>query len=215
MESFNFATQNSPLWNVQIYEQGELISIDVIEETEVQPITQHFERKGYDVRSEPTWKPVVLHGLPPPSEIADAQQATIREAIGILETRIRNTKAFTKPSDVKHFCQLQIAQEKDEHFCCMFMDSQHRLIAFERLFKGTIDGASVYPRVVVRRALELNAAAVILTHNHPSGVPEPSTADIKITQRLKEALGLIDVRVLDHIIAGTSGTSSMAESGLL
>jgi DNA repair protein RadC len=97
----------------------------------------------------------------------------------------------------------------------MFLDSQHRLIAFERLFRGTIDGASVYPRVVVRRALELNAAAVIFTHNHPSGVPEPSTADINITKRLKDALGLIDVRVLDHIIAGTDGTSSMAESGLL
>ena len=80
---------------------------------------------------------------------------------------------------------------------------------------GTIDGASVYPRVVVRRSLELNAAAVIFTHNHPSGIPEPSTADIKITTRLKEALALIDVRVLDHVIAGTSGTSSMAESGLL
>ena len=203
------------LWNVQVYDQGELISIDVIEETEVQPMTQHFERKGYDVRSEPAWKPVVLDRLSPTPEIADSQQATIREAIGILESRLRATKAFTKPSDVKHFCQLQIAQEKDEHFCCMFMDSQHRLIAFERLFRGTIDAASVYPRVVVRRALELNAAAVIFTHNHPSGIPEPSTADIKITQRLKEALGLIDVRVLDHVVVGLDGTSSMAESGLL
>ena len=203
------------LWNVQIYDQGELISIDVIEETEVQPMTQHFERKGYDVRSEPAWKPVAPHGLPPPSEIANLQQATIREAIGILETRIRNTKAFTSPSDVKQFCQLQIAQEKDEHFCCMFMDSQHRLIAFEGLFRGTVDGASVYPRVVVRRALELNAAALILTHNHPSGLPDPSTADIKITQRLKDALALVDVRVLDHVIVGTDGTSSMAEAGLL
>ena len=203
------------LWNVQIYDQGELISSDVIEETEIRPMTQHFERKGYDVRSEPAWKRVAPPGLPSPSGAVDAQQATIREAIGILETRIRNTKVFTSPSDVKQFCQLQIAQEKDEHFCSMFLDSQHRLIAFERLFRGTIDGASVYPRVVVRRALELNAAAVIFTHNHPSGVPEPSTADINITKRLKDALGLIDVRVLDHIIAGTDGTSSMAESGLL
>jgi DNA repair protein RadC len=203
------------LWNVQIYDQGELISIDVIEETEVQPMTQHFESNGYDVRSEPAWRPVIPHGFPALSEVANAQQATIREAIGILETRIRNTTAFTTPSDVKQFCQLQIAQEKDEHFCCMFMDSQHRLIAFERLFRGTVDSASVYPRVVVRRALELNAAALILTHNHPSGLPEPSTADIKITQRLKDALGLIDVRVLDHIIVGTDGTNSMAEAGLL
>ena len=215
MESFNSGTQNSPLWNVQIYDQGELISIDVIEETEVQPMTQHFERSGYDVRSEPAWEPIAPHGLPSPLGTADAQQATIREAIDILETRIRNTRGFTKPSDVKQFCQLQFAQEKDEHFCCMFRDSQQRLIAFERLFRGTIDAASVYPRVVVRRALELNTAAVIFTHNHPSGLPEPSTADIKVTTRLKEALALIDVRVLDHIIAGTSGTSSMAKSGLL
>ncbi len=124
------------------------------------------------------------------------QKATIREAIGILESRLRKTKAFSSPSDVKQFCQLHIADEKDEHFCCMFLDSQHRLIAFERLFRGTVDGASVYPRVVVRRALELNAAAVIFTHNHPSGLPEPSNADIKITQRLKDALALVDVRVL-------------------
>ena len=102
-------------------------------------------------------------GSPPAFEFADSQQATIREAIGILETRLRNTKAFTSPSDVKHFCQIQIAQEKDEHFCCLFLDSQHRLIAFERLFRGTVDGASVYPRVVVRRSLELNAAALILS----------------------------------------------------
>ena len=143
------------------------------------------------------------------------QKATIQEAIGILESRLRTTKAFTSPSDVKQFCQLHIAGEKDEHFCCMFLDSQHRLITFEKLFRGTVDGASVYPRVVVRRSLELNAAAVIFTHNHPSGLPEPSTADRKITQRLKEALGLVDVRVLDHVIVGTEGTSSMAEAGLL
>jgi DNA repair protein RadC len=149
------------------------------------------------------------------SRSAESQQATIREAIGILESKLRTTKAFTSPSDVKHYCQLHIAQEKDEHFCCMFLDSQHRLIAFERLFRGTVDGASVYPRVVVRRALELNAAALILTHNHPSGLPEPSTADTRITQRLKEALALVDVRVLDHVIVGTDGTSSMAEAGLL
>ena len=149
------------------------------------------------------------------SGLGESQQATIREAIGILESRLRTNKAFTNPSDVKQFCQLHIAVEMDEFFCCMFLDSQHRLIAFERLFRGTVDGASVYPRVVVRRALALNAAALILTHNHPSGLPEPSTADTKITQRLKEALVLVDVRVLDHVIVGTEGTSSMAEAGLL
>ena len=151
----------------------------------------------------------------PYTELTSIQQATIQEAIGILESRLQASKAFTCPSEVKQFCQLQIAHEKDEHFCCMFLDNQHRLIGFERLFRGTIDGANVYPRVVVRRALELNAAALILTHNHPSGLPKPSTADIKITQRLKEALGLVDVRVLDHVVVGTEGTTSMAEAGLL
>ena len=91
-------------------------------------------------------------GTAPYEEFTSNQQATIQEAIGILESRLRTTKAFTSPADVKQFCQLQIAQEKDEHFCCMFMDSQHRLIAFERLFSGTVDGASVHPRVVVRSA---------------------------------------------------------------
>jgi len=154
-------------------------------------------------------------GTAPCAEFTSNQQATIQEAIGILESRLRTTKAFTSPSDVKQFCQLQIAQEKDEHFCCMFMDSQHRLIAFERLFSGTIDGASVHPRVVVRRALELNAAAVIFTHNHPSGVTTPSQSDIAITKRLKEALAIVDVRVLDHIVVGLEGCASLAEEGLL
>ena len=147
---------------ISVYDQGDLISSDIIEETEVQPMTQHFESKGYEVRSELAWKPVIPDKPSPISGFADTQQATIREAIGILESRLRTTKAFTSPSDVKQFCQLHIAGEKDEYFCCMFLDSQHRLIAFEKLFRGTVDGASVYPRVVVRRALELNAAALIL-----------------------------------------------------
>ena len=204
-----------PMWNVQLYSQGDFISSEIIEEAEVQSMTQHFERKGYEVRSEPAWKPVTPDSSQAKLAHAESQQATIQEAIGILESRLRKTKAFTKPDDVKQFCQLHIAAEKDEHFCCMFLDTQHRLIAFERLFRGTIDGASVYPRVVVRRALELNAAALILAHNHPSGLPEPSSADTRITQRLKDALALVDVRVLDHVIVGTEGTSSMAESGLL
>jgi DNA repair protein RadC len=162
-----------------------------------------------------THETFIPHSSPSKLAFSDSEHATINEAIGILESRLRTTKAFTSPSDVKQFCQLHIAGEKDEHFCCMFLDSQHRLIAFEKLFRGTVDGASVYPRVVVRRSLELNAAALILTHNHPSGLPEPSTADTRITQRLKEALALVDVRVLDHVIVGTDGTSSMAEAGLL
>lgn len=151
----------------------------------------------------------------PASSISESQQSTIREAISILESLLRKNEAFTSSDAVRQFCQLQFADRRDEHFGCMFLDNQHRLIAFEELFRGTIDGAAVYPRIVVRRALELNAAAVIFTHNHPSGLPEPSSADISITQKLKNSLNLIDVRTLDHIVVGREGTVSMAERGSL
>ena len=97
----------------------------------------------------------------------------------------------------------------------LFLDSRHRVLAFEELFRGTIDGASVHPREVVRRALQHNAAAVIFSHNHPSGVAEPSQADQRITLRLREALGLVDVRVLDHLIVGDGDCCSLAQRGLL
>jgi len=100
-----------------------------------------------------------------------------------------------------------------EVFACLFLDNKHRLIAFEKLFQGTIDAAAVYPREVVRRAMEHNAAAVILAHNHPSGVAEPSQADHAITRRLVEALGLVEVRVLDHLVIGDGGWVSLASRG--
>lgn len=149
------------------------------------------------------------------SGFTSTQRTTIREAIGILESRLRTTETFTKPIAVKQFCQLHVAAEKDEYFCCLFLNAQHQLLAFERLFRGTVDGASVHPRIVVRRALELNAAAVVFTHNHPSGATKPSKEDVSITKRLKESLGLIDVRVLDHIVVGSTGSTSMTEEGLL
>lgn len=145
----------------------------------------------------------------------EKEQATIQEALMILESRIRDSDVYSNPSNVKAFCRLQIAHELDEYFACMFLDNQHRLIAFERMFRGTVDGAAVYPRVVLRRALEHNAAAVIFTHNHPSGIAEPSDADMRITTRLKDVLAHVDVRVLDHIIVGTEGVYSMAERGRL
>ncbi len=102
-----------------------------------------------------------------------------------------------------------------EVFGALFLDNKHRLIAFEELFRGTIDGASVYPREVVKRSLELSAVAVMFVHNHPSGDPEPSLADRRITERLQAALGLVDIRVLDHIVVGTEGCVSMAQRGML
>ena len=149
------------------------------------------------------------------SPLTKAQAATVRRAINLLESQLRHSEAFTNPDAVMQYCRLQVALERDEHFCCLFLNSQHRLIAFERLFRGTVDGASVYPRVVVRRCLELNASAVIFAHNHPSGIAEPSRDDLAITRRLKEALALVDVRTLDHIVVATGGTTSMAKQGML
>ena len=102
-----------------------------------------------------------------------------------------------------------------EQFCALFLDSQHRLIEFAELFRGTLDSASVYPREVAKEALHHNAAAVIFAHNHPSGIAEPSMADRKITKRLQEALGLFEIRVLDHIVVGSPGMVSFAEEGLI
>jgi DNA repair protein RadC len=100
-------------------------------------------------------------------------------------------------------------------FCCLYLDNRHRLTGFDELFRGTIDGASVHPREVVREALEHRAAAVILAHNHPSGVAEPSQADELITQRLRDALALVDIRLLDHVIVGDGACISLAEQGLI
>ena len=102
-----------------------------------------------------------------------------------------------------------------ELFCCLYLDNRHRILAFVELFRGTIDGTSVYPREVVKEALAVNAAAVILAHNHPSGVAEPSQADERITRRLRSALELVDIRLLDHLIIGAGRATSMASRGLL
>lgn len=110
---------------------------------------------------------------------------------------------------------LEIASLEHEVFYCIFLDNQHRVLKAECCFQGTIDGANVYPREMVKRALQLNAAALILAHNHPSGITEPSTADQAITRRLIDALSLVDVRVLDHFIIGGTACYSFAEAGLL
>jgi len=119
---------------------------------------------------------------------------------------------LTNVNTVNNFVQTAIGCEDSECFGVLFLDNKHRLIEFEILFRGTIDSSSVHPREVVKQALKYNAAAVILCHNHPSGATEPSHSDIMITNKLKGALGLIDIRVLDHIIAG-EGCTSMAELG--
>lgn len=141
-------------------------------------------------------------------------QCIIR-AMQILEQRLQKTELFKakSPADVKHFCSLKLALKEHEVFGILFLNSQHRLIKFDEMFRGTIDGATVYTREVVKEALAVNAAAVILTHNHPSGNPTPSEADRRVTSKLKSALSLFDIRVLDHVIVGGVQTYSMAENG--
>lgn len=119
------------------------------------------------------------------------------------------------PADTEAFLLARLRDLPHELFCCIYLDNRHRILAFEELFRGTIDGTSVYPREVVKQALGFNAAAVILAHNHPSGVAEPSQADERITRRIKSALELVDIRLLDHLVVGDGVTTSLASRGLL
>ena len=128
---------------------------------------------------------------------------------------MQSGSALSGPTETRQFLRAQLRDRPYEVFCCVYLDNRHRVIAFEELFRGTIDGAAVHPREVVRQALAHNAAALILAHNHPSGVAEPSRADELITLRLRDALALIDIRVLDHLIVAGSETLSLAERGLI
>jgi len=140
----------------------------------------------------------------------------IARAILILESRMRpRGETLCNPDAVRSYLRLRLTTHMAEVFAVLFMDNRHRLIEYREMFFGTIDGASVHPREVVRAALELNAAAVTFAHNHPSGVAEPSQSDLRITERLKDSLALIDVRVLDHMIVGETSVTSMAERGLI
>jgi len=139
----------------------------------------------------------------------------INQAKSIIADKLISGNAFTSPDAVKDFCLLEIGHLEHEVFAVMFLNQRHQMIAFTEMFRGTIDGASVYPREVAKAALAQNAAAVIFSHNHPSGVTEPSMADERITRRLIDALGLFDIRVLDHIVVGKNAATSFAERGLL
>lgn len=119
------------------------------------------------------------------------------------------------PADTEAFLKSRMCHLDHEVFCCVFLDNRHRVLRFDELFRGTIDGTSVYPREVVKEALATNAAAIILAHNHPSGVAEPSEADQCITRRLKAALELVDIRLLDHLIIGDGCATSLAARGML
>jgi DNA repair protein RadC len=138
----------------------------------------------------------------------------LASAANILEEKFTQTPTFSSAADTKSFLQFKMAALEHETFCIMHLNSQHHLIEFEELFRGTINAAAVYPREVVKSVLAHNASAVILVHNHPSGIPEPSESDKTLTRSLKAALALIDVPVLDHVVVGKDCVS-FAERGLL
>jgi len=145
---------------------------------------------------------------------AAANAEILDAAAAIIVARTRGAM-LSSPQDAARLCQSMCAGYDNERFGVVWLDSRHRVIHAETLFSGTIDGATVYPRVVVKRALEVNAAAVILTHNHPSGVAEPSEADRTITLKLSKALALVEIRLLDHLVVTGDACVSLAERGWL
>jgi DNA repair protein RadC len=142
-------------------------------------------------------------------------QAVLEMARRHLSSELQQGDLLSSPDLVRKYLSAHLRHRHQEVFAVLFLDSQNQLLAYDELFFGTIDGASVYPREVVKKALARNAAAVILAHNHPSGVAEPSQADKRITERLKAALELVDIRVLDHMVVGNKEVVSFAERGLI
>lgn len=141
-------------------------------------------------------------------------QEVIDKAIGVINKRFERGETLTNPAETMRYVKILTGWKEHEVFGVLMLDNRNRAIKWREMFKGTIDGASVYPREVVKQALADNAAAVILAHNHPSGIAEPSQADIQITERLKKALALVDIRVLDHIIVGED-VMCFSERGLI
>ncbi len=145
-----------------------------------------------------------------PSVLNDSEKESVIElATRVLAATHRPGRVLCGPQETQDFLRLKLARRRNEVFGCLFLDTRLRIIAIKNLFEGTIDGASVYPRVAVQQAMEMNVAAVVFYHNHPSGVGEPSHADEAITRRLTEALSLVDARVLDHIVLATGESVSL------
>jgi DNA repair protein RadC len=142
-------------------------------------------------------------------------QAVMEMSRRHMAEQLTREHVFSSVNQVRHFLTAQLRHKAHEVFAALFLDNQHRLLLYKELFQGTIDGASVYPREVVKQVLKINAAAVIFAHNHPSGVAEPSQADRHITQQLRDALALVEVRVLDHFVVGEGEVTSFAERGWL
>jgi DNA repair protein RadC len=153
------------------------------------------------------------HGLGPAKYVQ--LQAVLEMVRRYLHENLRRGDALSNPAATRDYLTAKLRGRPHEVFVCLLLDARHRVLAYEEVFRGTIDGASVHPREIVKLALDHHAAAVILAHNHPSGVSEPSQADVRLTQRLREALMLVDIRVLDHLIVGDGPALSFAEQGLM
>jgi DNA repair protein RadC len=154
-------------------------------------------------------------GIEPGDLTEPEAEALMDLALKLLAARHKKGQALENPEQTQAYLRLHLAKRPNEVFVCLYLDTKHRVIALEELFQGTIDSASVHPREVVRRALQVKAAALIVAHSHPSGVAEPSQADLQITRRLVDALKLVDIRVLDHVVVATEGSVSLAERNLL
>lgn len=152
-------------------------------------------------------------GLGPSSYVI--LQAALELARRHYQSELSRSNVFESPGAVRQYLASQLRDHDHEVFAAIFLDSQHRMLGFERLFHGTLDAAAIYPREVVKKSLARGAAAVIFAHNHPSGIAEPSDADRRITRRLCDALGLMDIRVLDHFVVGDGEMTSFAERGWL
>ena len=151
-----------------------------------------------------------------PSDLNDAEkQSAVTLAMKVLAIKHRAGRPLSHPAATRNYLRLRLADYQNEVFGAVFLNNRHRIITVRELFQGTIDGASIHPRVVVQQALSVNAAALVFFHNHPSGVAEPSHADEAITRRLKDALALVDVRVLDHFVVSAGESVSFAQRGLL
>jgi len=146
---------------------------------------------------------------------SEHEKEAINVALLAIQNTLCNNDAMQSSKEVENYLKIQLAPEPDEHFAVMFLTQQHRLISFEKLFRGTVNSSYVHIRVIVRKALELNAAAIILAHNHPSGIAEPSSADKGITTRIKDALEVFDINVLDHFVVTANECCSFADRGWL
>jgi DNA repair protein RadC len=146
---------------------------------------------------------------------AQTEEEILAAAEDILARRLERMGSLGNPRDTEDFLRYRLAGLDHEQFHAVWLDNRHRILGVEKLFNGTIDGASVHPREVVKAGLRINASAVIFSHNHPSGLPQPSAADKAITHQLRDALALVDIRVLDHLVVATSGCVSMAARGLM